>query len=177
MSRFGSARGIRASVVALTLMAALGAPGTATAAVPGSIVRNLHLHPSFTIYDCGDFEVEAAWDVSLSITEFYDGDGNLVRAQFRIAYDGDMWNADTGASVRDRGVHTVTDDLRSGQTRDAGGYRHITAPGEGALLLDVGNITTTWNDPSTPLDDLLRFAGPHHEVEAALGPLCDYLRG
>ena len=55
----------------------------------------------------------------------------------------------------------------------AGGYRKVTAPGEGVLMLDVGLGVWDWDDPGS----FLRLAGPKDELEGETDALCAYLRG
>lgn len=174
MSVTRSARFVKAAVVPTVALAlALGIGGRASAAPPLTVVKHADLHPAFELYDCGDFMVQAEWDLSLTITEYRNADGDTTSVKGHISYAGTFSHPDNGRWVNDRGVHTFVDDLVAGQTRDAGGYRKVTAPGEGVLMLDVGLGVWAWDDPGS----FLRLAGPKDELEGKTDALCAYLRG
>ncbi|HET9345968.1 MAG TPA: hypothetical protein VFO05_09710 [Candidatus Limnocylindrales bacterium] len=174
MSVTRSTRFVRAATITTVALAlALGIGGQASAAPPLTTVKHAELHPAFEIYDCGDFMVQAEWDLSLTITEYRDNDGATTSVKGHISYAGTFSHPDNGRWVNDRGVHTFVDDLVAGQTRDAGGYRKVTAPGEGVLMLDVGLGVWAWDDPGS----FLRLAGPKDELEGKTDALCAYLRG
>jgi len=174
MSVTRSARFVKMAVVPTVALAlALGIGSRASAAAPSTVVKHADLHPAFELYDCGDFMVQAEWDLSLTITEYRNADGDATSVKGHIAYKGTLSHPDNGRWATDRGVHTFVDDLVAGQTHDAGGYRRVTAPGEGVLLLDVGLAVWEWDDPNS----FLRLAGPKDELEGKTDALCAYLRG
>lgn len=58
------------------------------------VVRDI---PGFL--DCGDYLIDYHVEVHRTITEYYDNDGNLVRAHFDIHYKGTLTNAESGWSL------------------------------------------------------------------------------
>jgi hypothetical protein len=168
----------RSLVPAVLIVAALGLTGPVSAAPPLTVARHLTFHPALDFYDCGDFVIEAEWEVTVTFTQYFAADGTETKFMGHVAYVGTLSHPENGRWVDDRGVHTFVDDLTAGTTRDAGGYRHVTAPGEGTLVLDVGLASIAWNDPTDPFDDsFLRLAGPKDELEGKTEALCAYLRG
>jgi len=149
----------------LAVAAAFGIGGQASAAPPQTLTRNEVNHRAFPFYDCGDFIVQAEWDVRITMTLYFAADGTETGLKGHVSYVGTMSNPTNGRWVDDRGVHSWTDDFVNGQTQDAGGYRKITAPGEGILIHDTGVIAWTWNDPFDPFDDeFLKLGGPKDEL-------------
>jgi len=162
----------------LAVAAAFGIGGQALAAPPEALVKNDVHHAAFPLYDCGDFTVFAEWDVRVTMTQFFDANGEIRGVQGHVSYVGTMSHPDNGRWVDDRGVHTWTENWTNGTLRDAGGYRKITAPGEGILVHDTGLAITAYNDPFDPFDDeQLKLAGPKDELEGKIDALCAYLRG
>jgi hypothetical protein len=173
-------RGIIARLLGLLVafVSVLGITATALAAPPQSVLRHDEHHAAFPFYDCGDFTIQAEWDVTLTFTQYFAADGSPKKFVGHVAYVGTLSHPSNGRWVDDRGVHTFVDDQLVGQTHDAGGYRKITAPGEGILVHDTGLAVIGWNDPENPFDDsFLRLAGPKDELEGKTDAICAYLRG
>jgi hypothetical protein len=162
----------------LAVAAAFGLGGQALAAPPETLTRHEVNHRAFPFYDCGDFVVQAEWDVSITVTMYFAGDGSIRGVKGHVSYVGTMSHPTNGRWVDDRGVHTWTENWMLGTVSDAGGYRKITAPGEGLLIHDTGLVVTAVHDPFDPFDDeFLRLAGPKDELENEIDALCGYLRG
>jgi hypothetical protein len=162
----------------LAVAAAFGMGGQALAAPPETLTRHEVNHRAFPFYDCGDFVVEAEWDVRITVTVYLATDGNVRGVKGHVSYVGTMSHPTNGRWVDDRGVHTWTENWINGTLHDAGGYRKITAPGEGLLIHDTGLAVVDYHDPFDPFDDeLLKLAGPKDELEGKIDALCAYLRG
>jgi len=162
----------------MAVTAAFGIGAQAMAAPPQTVLRHDQHHAAFPLYDCGDFAIQAEWEVTLTLTQYFAADGSPKKFVGHVAYVGTLSHPSNGRWVDDRGLHTFVDDQVQGQTRDAGGYRKVTAPGEGILIHDTGVVAWAWNDPNDPFDDaFLKLAGPKDELEGKTEELCAYLRG
>jgi len=91
-------------------------------------------------FPCDDFDVQAAGTEKIKTTTFFDMDGSPTRIQTRIFYDGTVTNLDTDQTLRDTSNFMFIFDLENGTTTEVGVSFHITVPGRGVAVLNVGNL-------------------------------------
>ena len=131
-------------------------------------------HPGFI--DCGDYLIDYHVEVFRTITEFYDADGNLVRAHFDIHYQGTLTNAETGLVARDDGSRMFIDDYVAMTSTLVRGSHHVTVPGYGIVFGETGRVVWDWNG-TTPDenedDDFELFRSGLHGDPA---DVCDAMR-
>jgi hypothetical protein len=135
------------------------------------VVRDI---PGFI--DCGDFVLDYHVEVFRTITEFYDRDGNLVRAHFDIHYKGTVTDSVTGLVARDDGSRMFIDDYVAQTSTLVRGSHHVTVPGYGIVFGETGRVVTDWNgttpDESEDDDFELFSAGLHGDP----AEICDAMR-
>ena len=126
--------------------------------------------------DCGDYLIDYHVEVFRTITEFYDADGNLVRAHFDIHYKGTLTNAETGLVARDDGSRMFIDDYVAMTSTLVRGSHHVTVPGYGIVFGETGRVVWDWNG-TTPDenedDDFELFRSGLHGDPA---DVCDAMR-
>ena len=126
--------------------------------------------------DCGDYLIDYHVEVFRTITEFYDADGNLVRAHFDIHYQGTLTNAETGLVARDDGSRMFIDDYVAMTSTLVRGSHHVTVPGYGIVFGETGRVVWDWNG-TTPDenedDDFELFRSGLHGDPA---DVCDAMR-
>jgi hypothetical protein len=124
-------------LVALVLGLTIAAGASAN--TPTSVTEQLHVvnNPYIT---CGSFVVVGDFDVTRTVTTFYDSDGNAIRRVAHIHVDGTLSNSVTGASFAFLREGTFTQDLIDGSTVTSGQRTLVTAPGSGIVLQDMGRI-------------------------------------
>ena len=121
--------------------------------------------------NCGDFQIIADGAGNIRLTTFFDREGNPIRVAFHGRYRGTMTNSVTGAVLLDApSVANITFDLVAGTQTNVGAFFNVTAPGEGAILIEAGRIVFDGNGPP------VFIAGPHRPSDETLGILCDALR-
>jgi hypothetical protein len=126
--------------------------------------------------DCGDYVLDYHVEVFRTITEFYDRDGNLVRAHFDIHYKGTVTNSVTGLVARDDGSRMFIDDYVAQTSTLVRGSHHVTVPWYGIVFGETGRLVTDWNgttpDESEDDDFVIFEAGLH----GANSDICDAMR-
>ena len=159
------ARAAAGLLTALALALGIAVP---VSAAPPQVVGERHTEvvrdiPAFI--DCGDFVLDYHVEVFRTITEFYDRDGNLVRAHFDIHYKGTVTNSVTGLVARDDGSRMFIDDYVAQTSTLVRGSHHVTVPGYGIVFGETGRLVTDWNgttpDESEDDDFVLFEAGLH----------------
>ena len=169
----------RTAACLLTALAlALGIAVPVSAASP-QVVGERHFEVVRDIdgfIDCGDCVLDYHVEVFRTITEFYDNDGNLVRAHFDIHYKGTVTNAETGLVARDDGSRMFIDDYVAQTSTLVRGSHHVTVPGYGIVFGETGRLVTDWNgttpDESEDDDFVIFSAGLHGDAAA----ICDAMR-
>jgi hypothetical protein len=162
----------RITIVALLAASALIAAAGATAAAPVVVEKQNQLTRVFAgLEDCQaygySFTTTARFDVTRSVTEFYDNEGNLLREELHIRFVGSETNDVTGQSLPVNGVRHVTFDYVSGAFTETGVLRHVTLPGQGIILHESGRIVRSLDD-----DSLLGQSGPHQLFGGDLAAFC-----
>jgi hypothetical protein len=126
--------------------------------------------------NCGDYVLDYHVEVFRTITEFYDNDGNLVRAHFDIHYKGTVTNAETGMVARDDGSRMFIDDYVAQTSTLVRGSHHVTVPGYGIVFGETGRAVSDWNgttpDESEEDDFVIFSAGLHGDPV----DICDAMR-
>lgn len=117
--------------------------------------------------DCGSFQVLDDYDVLLDITNYYDKDGDLVEIHTAINGTDTFRNSVTGEAITMGSHFMVHYDVATGVNSSTGLKYHLTVPGLGSVLLQVGHSiyntsTGTWEF----------VAGPHQLKEGDTAGLC-----
>ena len=161
----------RTSRIAAVLVAASLSTGVtvtrADAASPTSTETSFHLsRPNFI--SCDGFGVMLEGDVTRTDTTFTDESGTPTRTAIHIRFTGTLTNPLTGKAVLDNGSFQRTIDASDGSITVTGGFRVVTAPGEGVLLHQTGR--------GILLDGEGVFgAGPNEFNDQEFDELCAYL--
>jgi hypothetical protein len=132
-------RGVLALAATVSIAIAAVLVGAAAADTPTFSEDAAHIVTDPYI-KCGTFVVVGDFNVSRRIATFYDSDGSAIRRVAHIDVDGTLTNAATGASLDFLREGTFTQDLIDGSTVTAGQRTHVTAPGGGIVLQDMGRI-------------------------------------
>ena len=129
----------RLGVVAALAASALALASTAAATAPTSVDESFHRSiPNF--FSCPGFTVGGEFDVSRTVTTFYDNEGVIVRQVTHVHFTGELINTATGKSIPDEGNQIVVVDRTEGTTVTLGRVRVVTVPGEGEILAQVGRV-------------------------------------
>jgi hypothetical protein len=108
---------ILAAAMQLTLVA------TAAASAPTSVDETFHRSiPNFI--SCPGFTVRGEFDVSRTVTTFYDSNGSPIRQATHVHFTGTLTNNLSGKTIDDAGNQIVDTDLADGNLRG-----HRTRPG------------------------------------------------
>lgn len=165
----------------LLLLIAIGLVVTSLTAVaaqagkPLIVERNNSLTRQFlNIPTCQSFGFthSETYQVTRSITEFYDREGNLVREVLHVRFIGTATNDKTGKTLPVTGTRHLVFDA-DGTFTETGVLRHVTVSGQGIVLHESGRIV--W-----PADESLPpqfVAGPHQLMEGDVAAFCAALAG
>ena len=104
------------------------------------------------------------------MTTFVDDTGTPTRIVLHIRFDGTLTNPQNGRSVLDNGSFERATDLSEGSITVTGGFRVITAPGEGVLLHQTGRGELLNGEG-------IFQAGPNQWNDQDFAALCDHLAG
>lgn len=159
-------------VTLLALLALATAAARAIAATPVVVEKQNELTRVFAgLEDCQaygyTFTTTGRFEVTRTITDFYDNAGNLLREELHIRFVGSETNDVTGKSLPENGVRHLTFDFVSGTFTETGVLRHVTLPGEGIVLHESGRLVLGLDD-----DSLLGEAGPHQLFGGDLAAFC-----
>jgi len=124
-------------------MALLTTPSTATFASPPS-TETQFWSGQYTL-PCGDFDITDTWYGNMTITYCWNRDGSLDRYHIHGEAVDQMANVGNGKLVtgRTQGYNFFEDlDDAPGVWKHAGLMFHVTAPGQGALVIDAGYMIT-----------------------------------
>ena len=121
------------------------------------------------------FTVSYRYEVRRTITEFTDGDGNVLREVIEAHFVGTATNDSTGKALPVDGERHIVWDFVAGTWTETGTLRHVTVPGSGVLLLQSGRIV--YPLPAVPQPDVipkveLFMAGPHDVFEGQYADFC-----
>jgi hypothetical protein len=89
---------------------------------------------------CDGFTLDGAGMENYRVAIFYDKDGNPVRTQIQIQYNGTLTHSVTGESWRDPQYAMLQSDLLKGTDTFVGLIYRITVPGRGLVYIDAGRI-------------------------------------
>lgn len=167
-------------VLAVAALAAAALAGTASADKP--IVLEQHhtyvrdVPNAATCKPFGyTFTVSYRYDVSRTITEFTDDDGNVLREVIEAHFVGTATNDSTESALPVAGERHIVWDFVEGTWTETGTLRHTTVPGSGVVLLQSGRIV--YPLPAVPQPDVipkieLFMAGPHDVFEGQYADFC-----
>jgi hypothetical protein len=132
----------------------LAGAGSALAVPPEQ--RTILTNGTFVLAECDGFDVMDEFNGRLTVTEFYDQNGELVRLTFQQFDHDRIYNSVTGFSVSSRFVVNQTLYPEEGELYIRGLAYNITVPGYGIVFFDSGlgvfyNVDDQWV--------LVKFAG------------------
>ena len=162
-------------LVALLTVAGL----TATSAVGGAptiVEKQTQLTRHFAnLPDCLGlgFTHTEDYQVTRTVTDFYDSKANVTREVLHIRFDGTATNDLTGKTLPVTGVRHLVFDFEAGTFTETGVLRHVTVPGQGIVLHQSGRIVLPLEDDLGPLF----VAGPHQLAEGDVAAFCTALAG
>ena len=120
---------------------------------------------TFVLAECDGFNVMDEFSGRLTITEYYDQNGDIVRLMFQQFETDRVYNSVTGFSVSNRFVVNQTLYPDEGELYIRGLAYNITIPGYGIVHFDSGlgvfyNVEDRWI--------LVKFAGNYQDDPALL---------
>jgi hypothetical protein len=120
-----------------------------------------------SLADCDGFQVLDDYEITMVRTTFYDNDGN--RTQMLIKIDGtDTYRHSVTGQAITMGSHfMIRNDYRAGTGSAMGMQYHLTVPGLGQVLLDVGLLVYDFQ-----VGDYVFSAGPHQVASGDTAGLC-----
>jgi hypothetical protein len=167
MSRLLVLIAVGLALAGLTGMAAQAAP-------PVVIEKNETFTRQFAnIPDCEayGFTHTENYQITRSITEFYDNEGNLLREVVHVRFVGTATNDETGKTLPISGTRHLVFDA-DGTFTETGVLRHVTVRGEGIVLHESGRVIFPPEE-----GDPLFIAGPHQLLEGDVAAFCAALAG
>ena len=152
-------------------LALTGLTGVAAqAAKPVVVEKSNSLTRHFAnLPDCEAFGFTHTEDyqVTRSVTEFYDSEGNLLREVLHIRFVGTATNDKTGKTLPITGTrHLVF--AADGTFTETGVLRHVTVSGQGIVLHESGRVVFPPEEGLPPLS----VAGPHQLLEGDVAAFC-----
>jgi len=153
----------------LTTLMAIGFASPAFARQPD--VQTFHNEGTdHVITSCGNFlAIEKNWVQDIRVTTYFDNEGNPVRVQVHVDFDGTVMNSVTGLSLKDPAHYTAIVDLKTGTETDVGLIYGITVPGKGIAVLDAGKVVFDAEG------NITFEAGPHQLLHEGHSIICDAL--
>ena len=168
----------RMTLIALTALAvliSLVAASLASAAAPVTVEKNESFTRHFAnLPDCegSGFTHTEDYQITRSVTEFYDREGTLVREVLHIRFVGTATNDETGKTLPITGTrHLVF--ASDGTFIETGVLRHVTVSGDGIVLHQSGRVVWPPEEGLAPLF----VAGPHELLEGDVAAFCAALAG
>lgn len=149
----------------LTALLALTTISAAFAAQPTTVTYPLQ--GTAVLAACDGFQVLDDYDITVVKTTFYDNDGNLTMMNLKIDGTDTYRHSVTGQSFTMGSHFMVRNDYKAGKFSAMGLQYHLTVPGVGQVLMDVGNLVY---DPQ--VGDYVFFAGPHQVATGDTANLC-----
>lgn len=159
------ARGLSLCASLAAALCALALAPPAVAVPPEKVViEDLHIE-QVDSSSC-DFPFLEVFDGRVTITTFFDNEGNPIRVTFHLPFHGTLTNEATGESVSADQVLQETDDLEEGTVSWLGLRFRVTFPGLGVVLLDAGKIVFAADG------NVVFEAGPHQVVNGDFAGFC-----
>ncbi len=126
-----------ASLVAFTTL--LFSVGPALALQP--VITHLQIHRHWDDFAvCDGYNVIGDFDVTRQDVTFFDNNGNPIRVEYFVHYEGTLTNSVSGKTLDDKGDAKNTVDLVNGTFTQTGGLRHTTVSGLGIVIQETGRI-------------------------------------
>lgn len=123
--------------LAASLLIVLASP--ARAAKPS--VQTIHTELSdFPLEDCGDFIVLLDLSHDETITTYFDSSGAAKSATIRFQFTATLTNSVTGKVAFEKGASIQFIEFSGGEGHVAGLILQIVVPGEGVVLMEVGEL-------------------------------------
>jgi hypothetical protein len=113
-----------------------------------------------------DFPFSEVFDGRVTITTYFDEEGNPTRLTFHLPFHGTLTNEATGESVSADQVLQETVDLDEGTDTLVGLRFRVTFPGLGVVLLDAGKIVFDADG------NVVFEAGPHQVFNEDFTEFC-----
>lgn len=133
---------------------------------PPEIVRIQDIHIVQTDSTSCDFPFLEVFDGTVTITTYFDQEGNPTSVRFHLPFQGTLTNEATGESVEAQQVLVDTLDLEDGTETFAGLRFRVVFPGIGAVLLDAGRVV--FDETGAVVFE----AGPHQVVNEDFEEFC-----
>jgi hypothetical protein len=157
--------------ICLTLC--LTVPITVSAAKPDS-GGDSYIFEADPLIDCGDFWILDNILLDYSWQEFYDKDGNFVRAAERLTFDDDLYHEDfpDGIHLYGKALGNHQYFFKDGEFwhRVTGAEVKITVPGYGQMFFEAGQLLFVDGEL-----ELMR-GNNHNYVLDETDAICDYFR-
>jgi hypothetical protein len=136
------------------------------AAVPPEriVIEDIHIEQVDST-SC-DFPFLEVFDGRVTITTYFDDNGNPIRVQFHLPFHGTLTNEATGESVSADQVLQVSVELEEGTESDVGLRFRVVFPGLGVVLLDAGKVVFDADG------NVVFEAGPHQIVNEDFAEFC-----
>lgn len=150
--------------LAAALVALVLTPGAGAVPPEKVVIEDLHIEQVDST-SC-DFPFLEVFDGRVTITTFFDDEGNPTRLTFHLPFHGTLTNEATGESVSADQVLQLTVDLVEGTESDVGLRFRVTFPGLGVVLLDAGKIVFDADG------NVVFEAGPHQVVNEDFAGFC-----
>jgi hypothetical protein len=123
----------------ITMIMAVSAISPVLALQPDIVNLTLHRHAEdFAV--CDGYNVIGDFDVTRRDVTYFDADGDPIRVDLFIHYEGTLTNSVTGKTLLDKGNFKNSLDLTDGTATVTGGIRHTTVSGLGIVIQDTGRI-------------------------------------
>lgn len=129
---------MRTTPVILAVAALLTTTTQAAAAAPTRDV--VHANPQFDIGECSGEMIHASFQVTRTVTTWYDDGGIPVRRLVHGDIPGTLTNLSTGTTLGTIGVRVIQIDLTTGISTSTGTNVHVVVPGDGTVQLGAGRF-------------------------------------
>jgi hypothetical protein len=113
-----------------------------------------------------EFPFLEVFDGRVTITTFFDNEGNPVRIEFHLPFHGTLTNEATGETVSVDQVLQLSVDLDESTESDVGLRFRVVFPGLGVVLLDAGKVVFDANG------NVAFETGPHQIVNEDFAEFC-----
>jgi hypothetical protein len=156
----------------LLLASLLALTSASVAFADGPVVNGPnHYEGSDELWDCGSFKIIDYYVLNVTGRIFYNESGTVDHVVDQLDGTDTFTNSVTGKAYTGNFHNTLTISSRAHGRGfvQAGVIYHLTVPGAGAVLLDVGAIVFR------PDGGVFMFAGPHQVLEGDLDGLCAVL--
>ena len=152
----------------IQILVALGA--ILLAASPGAALPPQQDHFPFT-FDFVDEEIcglpiEFSFDGAVTVTRFFDREGNLTRIEMHASDYAQAMNLANGKSATGHETSNVRVDVEAGTETLRGLPIHLKVPGHGAVLMETGRVVFDASGNPTFV------AGPHQLLEGDFSEFC-----